>query len=123
MSNLNLPHLSFDSLSRRLGNKTSGTLGYATTVHRLSTAITISHHGNTIAVLTPMSLGISNAGHSSATTRTRLNKILRDNGVPFGVGQKNWEQILFDRSDDTSQPFTGSAQFLRADNDSEWALV
>ena len=124
MSNLSLPTMSFPNLERLLDKRTSLTLGYATTATRdpHKRTIHVLHHGNEIARLTPMTLWVSNAGYSSSTTRSRLNKILLANGIPFSVGQKSYEQILTNHDDNTRQPFTGEAQFIRDDNQ-EWELV
>jgi hypothetical protein len=108
--------MTFDNLKRRLAGKSGVTLAYATTAHATWEGVAIRHHGNLIALIRADYLYVSNAGHGSSTTRTRLNTILRDNAVPFGVTQKDFAQYLVDDATRTRVPFTGTHTFVKMAN-------
>lgn len=125
MRGLNLPSMKFSALERRLvAGKLSGMVAYATTVSRgtSSRSIHVQHHGNEIARLTPMTLWVSCAGYSSSTTRDRLNAILKDNDVHYGVSQIKGRQWLTAKNGTYTQPFAANAQFIR-DEAGKWELV
>jgi hypothetical protein len=104
MSNLKLKSKTDPiSLHLFLGNRTTRILGYETTVTRMSEGedswFKIKHHGSTVARIHSWQVEVSNAGYSSPTTRNRLGKILNDNRIPFYVGQKNFDQLLYQRAE------------------------
>jgi hypothetical protein len=113
MSNLTLPTMSLTALDRLMGKRTGMTLAYATTAVRTWEGIAIEHHGNRIALIRPDYIYVSNAGYGSSTTRTRLNRILRDNDIPYGVTQKDFAQYLVDDATRTRVPFTGTHTFVK----------
>jgi hypothetical protein len=124
MRDLNLPSIKFSDLERRLGSNSGMTLAYATVISREDNTRTIHvlHHGNEIARLTPMTLWVSCAGYSSSTTRDRLNAILKDNDVHYGVSQIKGRQWLTAKNGTYTQPFAANAQFIR-DEAGKWELV
>lgn len=72
------------------------TLANNTVAHRsyVDGSVSIAYHGNTIAELTNNDVYVSNCGWGSPTTRERINSVLKENGIPFHVSQKNHKQIL-----------------------------
>lgn len=108
MSNLKLPELTFDALKasilkgRNKKNRTIANNTVASLYEPGSTneTIVVTHHGSTIAILTPYSMTITNAGYGSASTRERVNGFLDSYGTDLYVAQRNRAQVLFDRSDD-----------------------
>lgn len=99
MSNLNLGNVSFDMLRGRLGGRYNIKLAYATeatqSIQDGETVVRIYHHDTMIAELTKDSVRVSNRGYDSSTTRNRIHSILRGNGAPIGVTQKNFDQYFF----------------------------
>jgi hypothetical protein len=79
----------------------------------------IYYHGNNIATITPQSVTLTNAGWGTPTTRNRLSIIARQNGVPLGFGQKNFEQTIIDHTDTWGvhdvYPFLGTVKFDKTD--------
>jgi hypothetical protein len=97
MSNLNLPNLSYKSLSdMAIQPGETRKLAYETTVETMGDVFVIRHHGNAIAEVGLWSLDITDCGWGSSTTRTRLNKVVRDNvtDIPVHLNQKNYQQVL-----------------------------
>jgi hypothetical protein len=98
MSNLKLPMMTFESLMRSGHTKT---LAYATTAElvpsddngKTDDYIVIRHHGTVIAEIAGQWVYVTNAGYDSSTTRSRIHKILSDNGN-FGVTQRQHVQHL-----------------------------
>lgn len=105
MSNLTLKPSDPVSLRNMRGEK----LGHNTTVERQGDGFLIRYHGNAIAYIGTWDVSISNAGWTTPTTRERLNIILRSNGIPAGVFQRDFNQYL--RWDGRDIPFHGSASF------------
>lgn len=86
MSNLTLPRMTYVTLkgmlnNARLKNRSEVKLAYATTAEYTGgeNTITIRHHGNAIAMLTPEHIHLTGSGWNSQTTATRLRTILNDN--------------------------------------------
>ena len=112
MSNLTLKATDWASLAKLAKNGETKKLGYNTTVENVDGTMFIRHHDNIIAALSPDgSFTISNAGWGSVTTRDRLNRILRSNGVRFGITQKNFVQVLFQHGTDDRWENFESAEF------------
>lgn len=130
MSNLKLPILTFDAITESLKtahpNATGdigksvayatgvATLGYNPLVDPLPRTVAVIHHTSVIASLWvgAGNLHITNAGYSSSTTRTRLNKVLNDNKLTqWGVTQKNFVQVLINFDSKESFPDFQSARF------------
>jgi hypothetical protein len=62
--------------------------------------IHVYYHGNRIAELDSTGgVHVTNAGWSTSTARERINVILSDNSLPFYVAQRNYAQVLFQRSE------------------------
>lgn len=98
MSNLKLANTHPRNL-RKLTERGVGRVGHNTNVVRGPAGeYVIYYHGNVIAVIEDFAVYITNAGWDTPTTRNRLNIILRDNGIPFGLTQKNFRQLLVDGS-------------------------
>lgn len=101
MSNLNLPSLSYKSLTDmdiRDGERRK--LAYETTAETMGSetgpVFIIRHHGHAIAEIGIWSVDVSNCGWGSSTNWQRLTKVLRDNivGIPVAVRQSKGEQLL-----------------------------
>lgn len=88
----------YNSLVAFTANKFHKILGNNTTVFRWtendgSIGLTIQLHGNTIAYITNSYIQVFNGGWESVTTKSRLNQILRDNGLGQ-IWQKNYVWFL-----------------------------
>lgn len=104
MSNLTLKRMNTKSLEKYVTESRNPivSLGYNTDVERYKYSeygrpaldYVIRYHNNAIAWLGDWEVQVSNAGWGTATTRNRLNMILRDNNIPATVGQKNNSQTL-----------------------------
>ena len=62
-------------------------------------------HGHCISVQTVNSLHISLCGWPTMTTRERLNGVLDTLNIQKYLYQEKHEQYIFDRSNQTSEPF------------------
>lgn len=98
MSNLKLPTLTYSKLDRLLGSKETKRIGYETYAYRgTDTSICITHHGTTIATVGSqdgtdfVSIDVH---YASTTTTARQTKVLRDNGVPFGIAIRQGESHI-----------------------------
>lgn len=115
MSNLKLKSMHYKKLKDRLRDKNGKPekLGYETwaTDRTEDDAVAIQHHASIIGIVKPFSVSVSNRGWDSSTTRDRINRILRDNGIPFGVTQKNGEQLLVDDNLKKVASFIGWFEF------------
>lgn len=60
----------------------------------------IYHHGSPIARITKGKVEVSNAGWGSRTTADRISRVLADNGIPVGVGIKNFTMEFRFRDED-----------------------
>lgn len=100
MSNLKLPRMTFVALAKNVKPGQTRKLAYATEAHRSEAGdtIKIKQHGNTIAILTPTSLYVTNCGYSTGTTATRLRKILDDNETDYYVRIRNFEMRLYNKA-------------------------
>lgn len=104
MSNLQLPTLTFGNLLELLGDKSQMRIGYETGAikysppgWRLGTpySVMVTRRGNVIADLYHTgAVDINNAGDRSSATRGRLNRVLRDNSLPFRVRRRDHVQEL-----------------------------
>lgn len=101
MSNLNLPTLTRDNLSRLMGTETSLKLAFATEAVRLSDdfegPIAILHHNSIIAKVNKGYVWVSTCGWTSRTTINRINMVLRDNNVPYVAAIRQREGKLLTR--------------------------
>ncbi len=102
MSNLNLPTLTRDNLSRLMGAQTSLKLAYATEAVRLSDdfegPIAILHHNSIIAKVGQNGyVWVNTCGYDSRTTINRINMVLRDNDVPYVAAIRQREGKLLTR--------------------------
>lgn len=100
MSNLKLPNLDYKPLLDSLNVEQTKTVAYATKVERYYDAVHILHHDSRIATIRMWSLWIDTHGYNSRTTVDRLHRILRDNGVPYGVAIRGGIATLI-KMDDT----------------------
>lgn len=80
MSNLKLPHMSFDNLST-MRVPASGKIAHNTWIRRNPDSVEVIYHTTIIAIIYPGRVTISNGGWATRTTANRLNAILRDNGI------------------------------------------
>ena len=97
MSNLKLPKMSFDNLSKLTKPGESKKIAYETWAYQYNDgSISVIHHSSVIANISEggSKLYITNAGWGSPTTRNRIDQILRDSSIPFWVTQKNFVQYL-----------------------------
>ena len=95
MSNLTMPTMTYAALLPRFANHPARRIANLTKAQLFFDHIGIYHHGNRIAALySDDSIFITNSGWETPTTRTRLNKILRDNDIFWSVTQKNFVQYL-----------------------------
>ena len=119
MSNLKLPTLTYAALDARVPALDSYsavghnvTIGYKTSAYRFGTSICIQHHSTTIAALaSDGAVHVTNDGYDSSTTRNRLHSILVDNGIPYGVTQRDFVQVLVSRDRSEAYPDFVSAYF------------
>lgn len=114
MSNLKLPTMTHKNLRAMMGKRSSLKLAYATEAHAEhgSDVITITQHGNTIAILTPDTVTIDNCGYATTTTATRLRKILSDNGIDYYVRIKNFSMRLYNSHHTELDPDFRSLEFV-----------
>ena len=101
MSNLSLPCMSFDHLSR-MEVPRSGKIAHNTWIHRNATSVEVIYHTTTIAILRPGRVEISNGGWPTRTTADRLNAIMRDNG--YGSINIRQGQMFYTRKGDKVGP-------------------
>lgn len=100
MSNLILPTMTRDNLTRVILSKRGGDsqqpvkIAYATHARLTDQVVQVFHHGNLIASLTPDYVWLHNAGWHSQTTANRLRRIAIDNGLSVSVGIKNFRMEL-----------------------------
>ena len=119
MSNLKLPTLTYAALDVKVAELVPGAtmgrgvpIGYMTHAYRYRDEICIQHHGTTIATLgADGAVHVTNGGYGSSTTRARLHSILVDNGIPYGVTQRNYVQVLVSRDRSEAYPDFLSAYF------------
>jgi hypothetical protein len=110
MSNLTLKPTDYKSLrDLNLRDYQNRSVGHNTAVQRVDESFVISYHFNPIARIDMWSVTVSNAGWQTPTTRNRLNLILRANGIPAGVFQKDYVQYL--RFEGEVIPFDRTATF------------
>jgi hypothetical protein len=120
MSNLTLKKTDYKSLTDlKLGGYQTRKLGHNTNVQRISDTYVIDYHNNAIAEVGVWMVAITNAGWGTSTTRNRLNIILRDNGIPAAVFQKDYAQYL--RFGGSVYPFGGTTVFDMVAG--EWTLA
>lgn len=111
MSNLILPTMTRDNLTRVILSKRGGNaekpvkIAYATHAKLQGDEVRVYHHGNQIASLTPNRVWMSNAGWHTVTTANRLHRIAIDNGLSVGVGIKNFRMELRPRDGSPARPF------------------
>lgn len=100
MSNLKLPVMTFEALSKNVKPGQTRKLAYATEAYRShdGTRITITQHSNPIAILSEKSVFVDNCGYDTTTTSTRINKILSDNEIPYYVRIRQYQMRLFNAS-------------------------
>lgn len=80
MSNLKLPTMTFDNLSKLLTKQSPKKLAYQTVASRHDDEIRVYHHYTLIAKIKPNGdLWVGNGGYHSTTTSTRIHTIIRDN--------------------------------------------
>lgn len=98
MSNLKLPLLTFENLSKLLGKRDAATIAYATTATRGSDGgIEIEHHGNAIAYLHPGGrIEIKTGGWDSKTTTMRLHRVCTDNETGYAIALRQGETVILD---------------------------
>lgn len=115
MSNLKLPTMTFEALSKTLKAGGDRKLAYATVATRSEDGkkIFISQHGNVIATLAPDSVSIDNCGYDTTTTATRLRKILSDNGITYYVRIKQYAMRLYNDSHTELDPCFRSIEFVK----------
>ena len=97
MSNLKLPTMSYDNLTK-LAKGYETKIAYATTIERYDDSparIVIRQHGNMIAQVTPDIIVIDNCGYDSSTTANRLRKIMQDNMLGYYVRIRDFEMRLY----------------------------
>lgn len=101
MSNLKLPNLSYSNIRAILADsgKSRVKIAYATEVMQEPLGVAVLHHGNIIARVYPPAgtLTVDTCGWDSVTTAARLDKVLRDNGVPYRVAIRKGETRLLTR--------------------------
>jgi len=110
MSNLKLPTMSFYNLCK-IAIPAKGEwkkIAYETYVRyrvresdnglRQFIAIDVRHHHTVIATIQDKTVTLDNGGYVSSTTTNRMNRVLRDNRVPFSVAIRNFEQVVLDHS-------------------------
>ena len=96
MSNIKMPTMTYDNLDTILGKSEEKTICYATKITRWANgAIAVRQHGNTIAVLSPLALFVTNCGWDSSTTANRLRKIMGDNKIGYYVRIRDFGMRLF----------------------------
>lgn len=95
MSNLKLPTMTHDNLSKLLGGRSAKTLAYATTAERSGDSIIIRQHGNAIAELTPSQVTVDTCGYDTSTTANRLRTIMHDNSLGYYVRIRDFGMRLF----------------------------
>lgn len=111
MSNLKLPPMTYAALLPRL-RRGYANIAYVTVATRYANVITIRQHGNIIAQLDAGgNIYVTNAGWNTPTTRTRIHKILVDNGLDWGVTQIDFTQYLVNRVTGEKLPEFSSANF------------
>lgn len=85
MTNLNLPDMGFDNLSRLAGTELKK-VAYATFIRRVDDgAVKVMHHSTVIAEISDGFVEIHTAGYNSKTTAHRLNAILQDNRTGYSA--------------------------------------
>ena len=97
MSNLKLPTMSYDNLTK-LSKGYEIKIAYATTIESYDDSpkrIVIRQHGNIIAQVTPDIIVIDNCGYDSSTTANRLRKIMHDNNLGYYVRIRDFEMRLY----------------------------
>lgn len=80
MSNLKLPVMSFDHLSR-MEVPRSGKIAHNTWIKRSPDSVEVIYHTTIIAIIYRDKVKITNGGWPTRTTADRLNAITRDNGL------------------------------------------
>lgn len=121
MSNLKLPTMTYDNLSKLLGGRSAKTLAYATTAERHANGnIIVRQHGNAIAELSPDTLYIDQCGWDSSTTANRLRKVMADNEVGYYVRIRDFGMRLYNASHTEIDSAFHSASFTK--HGDAWAL-
>lgn len=123
MSNLKLPTMTHQNLRKILGKREERTIAYATKIHgeHGSEVITVTQHGNPIAILTPDTLYVDNCGYATTTTATRLRKILADNDAGYYVRIKQYAMRLYNDAHTEIDPEFRSATLTR--QGTAWSLA
>lgn len=121
MSNLKLPTMTHENLSKLVPVGKIRKLAYATEArHHTDGTIVVTQHGNIIATMTTDSLYVSNAGWDSTTTATRLRKILGDNKTGYYVRIRDYGMRFYNDSHTELDSSFHSASFNRLGT--VWAL-
>ena len=118
MTNLKLPVMTLDAL-KTLTNGKDARIAYKTCAtwyaYKGVATVSIKHHGNVIATISPNILVVTSAGWNSVTTANRLRKILRDNNVNAHVFVK--DGLMRIKSDDGERYLSNNyAHFARCEN-------
>lgn len=121
MSNLKLPTMTYDNLSKLIGSKTARTLAYATTAERSSDgSIIVRQHGNAIAELTPKTITVDQCGWDSTTTANRLRMVMRDNDLGYYVRIRDFGMRLYNAEHTEIDSTFHRATFIKLEG--VWAL-
>jgi hypothetical protein len=115
MTNLKLPTLTWHTLDRIAGGRSTATIGYKTTVTANADGMfgtfAIRHHGNVIAYVGLTRVQLVHAGWDSITTAHRLNRVCVDNGLDVRVGIRQGILSLMRGSEIWSLPREQRATF------------
>ena len=108
MSNLKLPVMSKEALSKLVGTRFMKRVAHNTHVSGYPDSLYIYYHNNLISVVGDERLVLSNAGWNTTTTSARLNKILKDNcpNTRYRVGIRNGWTSLIDNNTALATPFS-----------------
>lgn len=117
MSNLKLPNLSYNNLKALAAGRYNKQIAYATTATDNDVLITVSHHGNEIADVTPDDVTLFTAGWHSQTTAARLNRLLIDNlpNTPYRVGIRDGYTCLVNHATPKLRVYFNKVIFTAAD--------
>lgn len=135
MSNLKLPPLTHEHLSKRVRESitrrgvASVNLAYATKVTQEPSethAVVLWHHKTPIALIGARYLTLNNGGYHTVTTAARLHKLLTDNDTGYGVRIKQGIMTIIEYDDAhkpvNEYPMYGSFHLSRASDDSPYVL-
>mgnify|MGYP003543219327 CR=1 FL=1 len=119
-----MPTMTLDALKTRTNGRDAN-IAYKTRAvwhtDKGGTIVSIEHHGNVIAVISPNILIVTGAGWNSVTTANRLRKILRDNNIGCHVFVK--DGLMRIRYDNVDYYLSHNAAHFARDEHGQWGQM